>query len=179
MPIRMEDRTEALRRESLCVHFGGGYVPCQANYLCNACVIADRLRAGRAAERTELLLRESDCLRQTPKGGGCDFFGKPIVLRPEAFSRLKLPVRAVDQIVVAYDGPGVFVTNPSGAIDVCSYADPSKRFTVTRRETYGIPTQTACRRLDALFIWDLEAKLYKGGGGDRYDPFRLIRDRMA
>lgn len=163
----MLNRNEDLRSRGLCLHFGNGYVPCRNNYWCMGCELADRIRAHAVAQEKTLYFSDSDCLRQTPKGGGANWYQKVILLKPTAFERYNIPLVAVNQFAVAVGGPGVFVSNPVGAVDIRLLVDSRAEYTISRIDAYGIPSLEGCRKIDRLLCMDLERRCYRKDGGLR------------
>lgn len=131
----------------------GNFVYCENNYDCNRCQIADRIRANLRQNKTEYpLFGYRDALPQTPRGGGENWYGKPVILSPEAMDRLGLERYLENQIFVAVTGPGVFKKNVAGEIDGYLFADPDRQFTVTRMECFGIPSLRACTYYDDKYF---------------------------
>ena len=148
-------RNKFIRGE--CYHFPSGYVMCENNYCCSSCAMAARIRRN----KTDLpLFCDRDALRQTPAGGGQTFYRKPVILCPSAMDRLGLEPLLINQIMIATDGPGVFVKNVVGMIDGYLFCDPTKKISVIRSECYGIPTPGAAKKYDEYFFLGL-LRFYK------------------
>lgn len=160
MPIKFVDLAKERRssRREYCTHFPYGYVKCENSPSdCTRCLLGDRIRREAVMQKTKgLLFISSDVLRQTEKGGGDMWWHFPILLSKEAMERLHLSNNIYYQVAVADGGPGVFLKNPVGQIECHLLVDPSKTFTITRNEAYGIPNESACRRFDNFFFYGLE-----------------------
>ena len=154
-----------------CYKFPNGYVRCENSHICESCTVADRVRQNKhVATSTLPLFYWRDALRQTPSTGGENWYGKPVILSPEAMDRLKIERHLMNQIMIAYDGPGCFKKNVAGEIDGFLLCDRQKKITVIRSECYGIPTESAAIRYDDAFFLGLckllkiERKNRKDGG---------------
>ena len=144
-----------------CLHFPGGYLVCENGHCCFACEVADRLRIEKLRARTDFtLLSYRDALPQTASSGGDNWYGKPIILSPEALSKRKIDPHLINQIFIAKDGPGVFKQNPAGEIDGYLLYKKHISFTVSRAECYGVPTPRAAAYYDDCFFLGL-CKLLK------------------
>ena len=148
------------RRENLCTHFPSGYVKCVNYYNCTLCELADRLRNSRPLNVP--LFDWRDALPQTPAWNAENWYKRPVILSPDAMRRLGIELRTINQIMIAYDGPGVFKKNVAGEIDGFLLCDKNKHITVTRSECFGIPTQRAAARYDELYLLGL-SKLCSDG----------------
>ena len=157
---------EDLRKDrTLCPYFDLGMVKCYDQTACNRCEFGDRMRQSKLREASRLLLFcEKDVLRQTEKAGGDMWWTYPIVLREETMDRLGLERNLFFQIAVADGGPGVFLKNPVGEIDCHLFVNESKRFTITRKEAYGIPNENAVRKFDETFFMNLRACVNRASG---------------
>ena len=144
------------RFSNSCPHFTIGYVECRFPRDCSRCEFADRIRRDNAAKNNSFLLFGSkDARRQTEKGGGADWWHLPIILTENAMHRLGIEKNLFYQIAIADGGPGVFLKNGVAAVDCHLFADPSKQFTISRHEAYGVPNEHAVKRYDDLFFMDL------------------------
>lgn len=141
----------------MCKHFKHGNVECRNGFRCTNCEFADRVRADLAISYRDLpLFSYGDCLKQTPKGGGANWYKKPIILSPAVMARNGIEQSLFYQIAIAYDGSGVFAQNPSGPIDCYLLGNKQKKITISRRDAYGIPNEWAVRRYDELFFMGLK-----------------------
>ena len=139
-----------------CPYFTTGLVLCKNQKRCISCEFADRMRQSIVLRNKNLpLFVPSDALRQTKKGGGDTWWHFPIILSEEVMDRLGLEKNVFFQIAIAEGGGGVFKKNPVGPVDCHLFANPSKKFTISRNEAYGIPDERAVRRYDELFFMDL------------------------
>lgn len=139
-----------------CPHFPYGYVECYYPRFCDRCELGDRIRRDRVTKAKSFpLFTHSDTLRQTDKGGGAMLWHYPIILTERALERLGIDKNVYNQIAVADGGPGVFLKNSAGEIDIHLFTDKEKIFTITRAETYGIPNENAVRRYDEWFFLGL------------------------
>ena len=143
-----------------CKHVPYGYVVCEHNGICDACVLGHRLRQQNSKALNPPLFTWRDALAQTPSAKGETWYQMPIILSPAAMERLGLELTLLNQVAVAYDGPGVFKKNVAGEIDVYLLNDRLKKFTVVRCECYGIPTARAAKYFDECFFLGL-TKLLK------------------
>ena len=159
MKIEVTSRFEKIFPD-YCKHFPHGYVKCETNGLCNACVLAERLRREKARSVSYPLFTWRDALPQTPAGKGETWYQKPVILSPAAMNRLGLEINLINQIVFAYDGPGVLKKNVAGEIDVYLLNDRSRKFIVSRCECFGIPSPKAAKYFDECFFLGL-SKLLK------------------
>ena len=155
-----------LRREGrleYCVHFPHGYVKCESGGRnCTTCTFADRVRRERYQNLTQgFFFLYIHALKQTEKSGGDTWLNYPIILSPDVMKKHNIEPNLLFQIAVADFGPGVFLKNPVGFIDCHLFALPTKKFTISRNEAYGIPNETACRRYDGLFFLGLEEAVKK------------------
>ena len=128
-------------------------VTCDLNYMCDFCEIPHRIQQNRRDREDEefTLFGRGDVLRQTPKGGGLNWYMRPIVLKPDAMRRLGIKVNLVNQILIAYDGSGVFARNPAGMIDGYLVCDRNRRYTFSRHDVYGVPNEQACAKYFEYF----------------------------
>lgn len=152
---------EYARQEGFCENFPTGYVKCMNNYICSCCDLADRLRRSRPPNIP--LFDWRDALPQTPSYNGENWYNLPVILMPDAMRRLGIECRAINQIMIAYDGPGVFKRNVSGEIDGFLLCDRQKHITVIRSECYGIPSRKTAERYDELYFLGL-SKFYDTKG---------------
>ena len=141
------------RRNGICKHFPFGYVFCENYYLCEHCEFAHRLRVSRPANIP--LFDWRDALPQTPSYNAENWYRKPVILSPDALRRLGIECRAINQIIIAMDGPGVFKKNVSGEIDGVLLSDRQRHIIVIRSECYGIPSRKTAERFDELFYLGL------------------------
>ena len=156
MKVENVKRERLLGKDHYCPHFLGGYVECYPPRHCSRCDFADRIRYDTAEKnKAELLFTGKDVLRQTEKGGGADWWHFPIILTEEAMDRLHIEKNLYYQIAIADGGPGVFLKNRFGYLDIHLLADPRKKYVISRGDAYGIPTAKAVRRYDSLFFMDL------------------------
>ena len=139
-----------------CKHFPSGYVYCSNYKDCERCELGDRIRRDKAMKSASVIFSFSDARRQTEKANGDMWWHFPIILSPEAMLRLDIECNMFYQIAVADFGPGCFLKNPAGEIDCHLFANSCKRFTISRKEAYGIPTDAAVRKYDDLFFMGLE-----------------------
>ena len=150
MKIEHVSLREDACRKNICMHFPSGYVRCENNGRCSLCDFADRLRRNRPPNVPLFTYR--DALKQTKKSGGENFLGKPVLLTPECMLRLRIERNALYQMAMVYDGAGAFPMNSGSTVDVYLIADRTKRYTVGRKELYGIPTPDCARRYDELYL---------------------------
>jgi len=147
-------------KRGLCPHIRYGSVLCKNGFNCLFCEIADRIRISRSIECDDYpLFYWKDCLVQTKHAGGDCFYNKPLVLTEDAMDRLGIERSIYNQIVFAYGGPGVFLKNKGGQIDVYMVNDHSKKFVISRYETYGIPNPQTIEKYDELFFFGLKRYL--------------------
>ena len=140
------------RKDGFCIQLADAVVRCDYGYHCERCELADRIAKNTGRFVADLpLLGWRDALPQTPSYKGEVWFRKPVILSPEAMTRLGLPLSLRYQIILADDGPGVFKHNPCGEIDGVLYADLTREFTVTRSECFGMPNERACRLYDSHY----------------------------
>ena len=142
-----------------CKHVPHGYVVCEHYGICNACELGARLRKEQARVMDYPLLSWRDARPQTASQKGETWYQKPVILSPEAMRRLGLEMKLINQVMIAYDGPGVFKKNVVGEIDGYLLNDRTKRFTVTRSECYGIPTARAAEYFDECYFLGLSQLL--------------------
>lgn len=139
-----------------CEHFPDGLVKCDNYHSCYLCTLADRIRATNAQKDTSLILFDNkNCLRQTPSGGGENFYNKPIVLTEKAMKRLHIEQSLFNQMAIAFGGAGCFPKNKASAIDCYLLSDPERVFIISRYETYGIPDMRAVEKYEELFFMGL------------------------
>ena len=156
-------------KNEFCTKFPHGYVRCENFHLCSICEVADRVRKSNFQATSKLPTFDwRDALPQTPARGGENWYGKPVILSLEALDRLKIERHLINQIMVAYDGPGCFKRNEAGEIDGFLLCDKQKKITVNRKECFGIPTQQAARKYDEYFYLGL-CKLLGIGNNERKD----------
>ena len=146
-------------KHGFCMHFPHGYVRCEAQGVCAMCALADRLR--RARPPNIPLFTWRDALPQTQKKGGDNWLNMPVLLTPDGMKRHEIPVSACNQMAVAYDGAGLFARNSHSEIDIYLVCDSTKRYTVGRHECYGIPTESAAKRYDELYLYCVSNMLKK------------------
>lgn len=145
-----------------CSQFPYGYVLCRNGYDCLRCTLGDRIRQDNAKKYADVpLFTYRDARKFTDKAKGATWWHYPIILSPEVMEQLGLECSIYNQIAIADGGGGVFAKNPVGYIDVYLFANPQKRFTITRNQSFGIPNAAAVRRYDELFFWDLAGKIDK------------------
>ena len=156
-------------KHGYCYHFPSGYVDCENNFCCLSCPLAERLRQNTQRVRTDLILFDHrDVLRQTPKGGGENFYRMPIVLSAAAMERLNIEPILINQIMIAVTGSGCFKRNPVGPIDGFLLNDRSRLITVYRNECIGIPTPGAAKKYDDYFFLGLLRYYKDEKRGDAY-----------
>ena len=131
--------------KGLCYRLPYGVV-CNNDHKCNSCDIYYNIREnkGENVSDPDSLLSWRHTIKATSKAGGADWYLRPLLLKPEAMSRVGLALNDLNQIVVAYNGSGMFQYNPSGMIDVYLAASPSRRYTFSRQDFYGVPNDAAC-----------------------------------
>ena len=140
-----------------CDKFPDGLVRCISYHSCNYCTLADRIRVTNSRKDASVIFFDSkNCLRQTPAGGGENFYNKPLVLTEKAMEKYKIPKNLYNQIVVAYGGAGCFPKNKGSIIDVFLLADPERRFLITRHDVHGIPDMRAVEKYEKLFFMGLK-----------------------
>ena len=143
-------------KDYYCPHFPVGYVECRYPRDCQRCELGDRIRRSNAVATNNVpLFTYRDARRQTDKGGGAMWWNYPIILSEECMERLGFEKNIFFQIAVADTGSGVFLKNPTGPIDCHLFTNPSRKFTITRNEAYGIPNERAVELYDKLFFYDL------------------------
>ena len=140
-----------------CDKFPDGLARCISGHYCNMCPLEDRIRINKSrSEISSILFDSKNCLRQTPAGGGENFYNMPLVLTEKAMDRYHVPKNLFNQIVVAYGGAGCFPKNKGSVIDVFLLADPERRFLITRYDIYGIPNMQAVEKYEELFFMGLK-----------------------
>lgn len=140
-----------------CDKFPDGLVRCINYHCCYCCVLAERIRITNSSKDPAVILFDShNCLRQTPAGGGENFYNKPLVLTEKAMEKYKIPKNLYNQIVVAYGGAGCFPKNKGSIIDVFLLSDPERRFMITRHDVHGIPDMRAVEKYEELFFMGLK-----------------------
>ena len=145
-----------------CPHVPYSTVKCNNGYNCMRCEIADRVRIMRKNDCSDLpLFYWRDCIVRNSRYGGNNFYQKIILLTEEAMQRLGLEVNLYNQFVYAYDGPGCLPGNCGSQIDIYLCNDHSKKYTITRFETYGVPTEQTLEKFDDLFFLGLKKYLNK------------------
>ena len=145
-----------------CPNFPYGYVECRNGFDCMRCTFGDRVRKDVVKRIADVpLFSYRDVRNYTVRQKGADWWHYPIILSSETLEALELEKNIYYQLAVADSGSGVFHKNPMGYIDIYLYANPQKRFTITRNQALGIPNCAAVRRYDELFFWDLAGHIDK------------------
>ena len=140
--------TNEARLRGDCIMFHHGTIACHNHYACDRCELGDRLRKN--ILHKAMMFTYRDALPQTEKG--ChNFCDMPLILTPDAMTRLRLNHDLINQIMVAYPSPGCFRSNPAGEIDGYLLNRPGMKVTVSRKEVFGVPNPRAVERYDQLY----------------------------
>ena len=128
-------------------------VECKHLYECEYCDVCFRIRQNRAEVVLDdnFLFDHRDVLPHTPKGGGSDWYKRPVILKPDAMRREGITVNLINQIMFADGGSGVFKHNPSGMVDGFLVVRKTERYTFFRNDIYGVPNEAAARRYYELY----------------------------
>lgn len=138
-----------------CIRFPSGYVECRNAMFCDTCELADRMRRQKA--RDAPLFSWRDALPQTKTYDGETWYGRPVLVSAEALGRNGIEAYAINQVILALDGPGTLKSHPCGEIDGVLFCDKSRRVTVTRNECYGIPNERTVRIYDEQYYLGLRS----------------------
>ena len=128
-------------------------VECHFFYMCDYCDVCHRIRQIKACEELNdsLLFDWHDVLPMTPKGGGSDFYKRPVILKPESMRRVGMKVNLINQLFYADGGSGCFKHNPSGMVDGYILLNAADRYTFFRNDFYGVPNESAVKRFKSLY----------------------------
>lgn len=134
-----------------------GVVDCDCNYHCDLCFLAYDIRKNKREQRLDdaLLFSWRDTLKMTPKGGGLNWYRRPVILKPDSMRAKGITVNLINQILFCDDGSGCFACNPAGMVDGFLVIDRKERYTFTRHDIYGVPNEAAVAKYYELYGIDL------------------------